>query len=83
MTKKEPANTDNKLKNIVQNIETLEDTKQDILDNIKEAYKEAKYAGYDIKTIRKIIQIRKKGIHKIREEEDLLEFYKQSLGIVW
>lgn len=72
---------DLKLKQIVENIEHLEDQKQEITDQISAIYKEATSLGFDAKIIKKIISMRKKDINKLREEEDLIEAYKQSLGM--
>lgn len=72
---------DLKLKQIVENIEHLEMEKKEISDQISAVYGEAKSAGFDVKVLKKVISLRKKDINTIREEEDLLEIYKQSLGM--
>ena len=73
---------DLKLKQIVENIEHLEEQKKEITDQIAAVYGEAKSAGFDVKTIKKVISLRKKDINAVREEEDLLEAYKQALGMI-
>jgi uncharacterized protein (UPF0335 family) len=73
---------DLKLKQIVNNIEHLADEEKEIREQIAAVYKEAAVQGFDVKTIRKIISIRKKDLNKVREEEDLLEMYKRALGMV-
>jgi uncharacterized protein (UPF0335 family) len=72
---------DLKLRQIVINIEHLEGEKKEISDQISAVYKEAVTQGFDKKILRKIISIRKKDINVVREEEDMLEFYKKSLGM--
>lgn len=74
-------NIDLKLKQIVENIEHLETEKKEITDQISAVYSEAKSAGFDVKVLKKVIALRKKDINVVREEEDLLEIYKQSLGM--
>lgn len=73
---------DLKLKQIIENIEHLEDEKKEIGDQIAAVYKEAVVLGYDAKILRKIISIRKKDINALQEEEELLETYKESLGMI-
>ena len=73
---------DLRLKQIVENIEHLESEKKEIGDQILAIYKEAATLGYDIKIIRKIVSIRKKDINELKEEEGLIETYKESLGMI-
>lgn len=75
-------NIDLKLKQIIENIEHLEFEKKEINDQILAVYKEGATLGYDAKILRKIVSIRKKDINELREEEDLIEAYKESLGMV-
>jgi uncharacterized protein (UPF0335 family) len=76
------AGIDLKLRQIVDNIEHLEDSEKEIKEQIVATYKEATAQGFDAKIIRKIISLRKKDINKVREEEDLLEMYKKALGMI-
>jgi uncharacterized protein (UPF0335 family) len=75
-------NIDLKLKQVVEKIERLEEEKREILEQEAAVYREAKALGFDVKTIRKVVSLRKKDINKAREEEDLLELYKKSLGMI-
>ena len=65
----------------IERIERLEEDKKTVSDEIKDVYSEAKGTGYDTKIIRKIVAIRKKDQDKRREEEEILEFYLQALGM--
>jgi uncharacterized protein (UPF0335 family) len=76
------SDIDLKLKQIVSNIERFCYEEREIKDQIAAVYKEAATQGFDVKTIRKIIAIRRKDLHKVREEEDLLEMYKKALGMI-
>lgn len=47
-----------------------------------DVYSEAKGVGYDVKTMRKIISIRKVDAAERDEQEQLLDVYKHALGMV-
>lgn len=69
----------NQLKSIVDRIEKLEEEKAAIASDIKDVYSEAKGNGFDAKTIRKIVAIRKKDAADRAEEETLLHTYMHAL----
>ena len=69
------------LKSIVERIERLEEEKSGIASDIKDIFAEAKGNGYDVKTLRKVIQLRKKDAAERDEEEHLLDTYKRALGL--
>jgi len=71
-----------RLKSFVERIERLEEEKSSIADDIKDVYTEAKSVGYDTKTIRKIIKLRKMDAADRDEQEALLETYKFALGMM-
>ncbi|MEM9063530.1 MAG: DUF2312 domain-containing protein [Pseudomonadota bacterium] len=70
------------LKAIVERIERLEDEKKEVAEQIKEVYAEAKGNGFDAKTLRKIVSLRKKPTEERQEEEALLDLYLSALGMV-
>ncbi|MCX5518468.1 DUF2312 domain-containing protein [Kaistia defluvii] len=70
------------LRSIVERIERLEEEKKAIADDIKAVYGEAKANGYDTKTLRKVVALRKKDANEREEEEAILELYKNALGMV-
>lgn len=69
------------LKSIVERIERLEEEKQAIADDIKEVYAEAKANGYDTRTLRAVIRIRKQDTAERQEQEALLDLYLAALGM--
>lgn len=73
--------TKDQLKTIVERIERLEAEKATLGEDIGSVYSEAKSNGYDVKTIRKLIALRKKEPHVVEEEENLLDIYKKALGM--
>lgn len=62
-------------------IERLEEEKKGLADDIKDIYAEAKGVGFDVKTVRKLVRLRKMETEKRREEEELLELYKSAIGL--
>ena len=70
-----------RLKAIVERIERLEEEKKGLADDIKDIYGEAKATGFDAKTIRKIVSLRKMDTEKRREADELLELYKAAIGL--
>lgn len=71
-----------RLKAFIDRIERLEEEKKALAEDIKEVYAEAKGVGFDAKTIRKIVSLRKMDVEKRNEEEDLLDLYKSAIGMI-
>ena len=69
------------LKLFIERIETLEEEKRGIADDIKDTYAEAKANGYDVKTMRTIVRLRKLDTNARAEMEALLDTYKAALGL--
>ena len=69
------------LRLLIERIERLEEEKKGIADDIKDVYGEAKSTGFDVKTLRTIVRLRKMEKHHRDEAEMLLETYKQALGL--
>lgn len=69
------------LRSIVERIERLNEEKADLAEDIKEVYLEAKANGYDTKTIRRIIALRKQDAEERQEQEALLDLYLFALGM--
>lgn len=70
------------LKNFVERIERLEEEKKTVADDIKEVYGEAKGHGFDVKTIRQVVRIRKMDREQRAEQEALTEMYLNALGML-
>lgn len=73
--------TADELRSFVERIEQLNAEKQDIMDQSKEVFSEAKGRGFDVKVLRKLIAMRKKDESELSEEEMILEMYKEALGM--
>ena len=76
------TSVDLRLKRFIENIEGLEILKKETNDDILAVYQEAKTAGFDVKIVRKIVSLRKMEPNKRMEEAQLLEAYKEALGMV-
>jgi len=70
------------LKSIIERIERLEEEKSGIASDIKDIFAEAKGNGYDVKTLRKVISLRKQDAAERDEAEHLLDTYKRALGMI-
>lgn len=69
------------LRLFIERIETLEEEKKGISDDIKDVYAEAKGTGFDTKTMRAIVRLRKMEAAARQEAEALLDLYKATLGL--
>jgi len=70
------------LKAVIERIERLDQEKKEVADQIKEVYAEAKANGFDTRTIRKVVGLRKKPTEERQEEEALLDLYLSALGML-
>lgn len=69
------------LRLFIERIERLEEEKKGIADDIKDVYAEAKSTGFDTKTMRAIVRLRKMEKHHRDEADALLETYRNALGL--
>ncbi|MDH3668151.1 MAG: DUF2312 domain-containing protein [Paracoccaceae bacterium] len=70
------------LRALIERIERLEEEKKEVAEQIKEVFAEAKANGFDTRTIRKVIGLRKKPTEERQEEEALLDLYMSALGML-
>jgi uncharacterized protein (UPF0335 family) len=70
-----------RLKQIVEKVERLEEEKREVAEQIKEVFAEAKSEGFDIRTLRQVLRLRRMKPHDRNEQEELLELYKAALGM--
>ena len=70
-----------RLKSFIERIENLEEEKTALTADIREIYSEAKGIGLDIKTLRQIVRLRKLDSSDRQQQEELLELYKNALGM--
>jgi len=70
------------LRLFIERIERLEEEKKGIADDVKDVYAEAKANGYDTKTMRAIVRLRRMESHARQEADALLETYRTALGLL-
>ncbi len=69
-----------RLRSFIERVERLEGDKAAIMNDIKEVFAEAKGEGYDVKTLRQVIRLRKMDRADRQEMEAMLELYLAALG---
>lgn len=69
------------LRLLVERVERLNEEIKDLQDDRKDVFAEAKARGYDTKTMRAIIQIRKMDSQAYQEGRALLDTYLAAFGI--
>lgn len=72
---------DQRLRSIVERVERLIEERKALTSDISDIYKEAKSAGYDVKALRKLVAERSKDPREIEEQEQLLDVYRNALGM--
>ena len=66
---------------LLERIERLEEEKAGLAEDIRDVYAEAKSAGYETKIMRQIVKLRKMDRQKRQEQEELLDLYKSAIGL--
>ena len=69
------------LRAFVERIERVQEEIDERNSDKRDIYKEAKAMGFDVKILKKVIQLRKKEPHKRAEEEAVLDLYLHALGM--
>lgn len=69
------------LRLFIERVERLEEEKKGLSDDIRDVYAEAKANGYDTKTMRAVIRLRRMEKHHRDEAEAMLETYCAALGL--
>ena len=69
------------LRALIERIERLEEEKKDVQEQIKEVFSEAKGTGFDVRTMRQLLKLRKLRDVDRSEQEELLEVYKAAIGM--
>jgi uncharacterized protein (UPF0335 family) len=70
------------LRAFIERIERMEEEIRACNTDKKEIYAEAKGNGFDVKTIKKIVSIRRQDPNEVMEQDALLELYMSALGMV-
>jgi uncharacterized protein (UPF0335 family) len=70
------------LRQLIEQIERLEEEKKALAGDIRDKYLEAKALGFDVKILRKVVSLRKKSKTDRQEEEAILTVYLHALGML-
>lgn len=73
--------TDDRLRLLIERVERLEEERKGINEDIRDVYGEAKATGYDVKIMRKLVQLRRIKPDDRAEMDHLLETYRAAIGI--
>ena len=69
------------LRLLIERIERLSEEREGISDDIKDVYLEGKATGFDAKTMRKLVALRKIRPDVRMESQMLLETYASAIGL--
>lgn len=69
------------LRLFIERVERLEEEKRGLGNDIKDVYSEAKSMGFDPKTMRSIVRLRRQEKDARDEADALLETYRSALGL--
>lgn len=70
-----------KLKSYIERIERLEEDKAGLASDVRDVFAEAKSNGFDTKTMRQVLKLRKMKANERTEQEYMLDLYKRALGM--
>ena len=70
------------LRQLIEQIERLEEEKKALAGDIRDKYAEAKGLGFDVKAMRQVVRLRKKSQTEREEEAGMLEVYMHALGML-
>lgn len=73
--------TPDRLRSFIERIENLEEEKRAVAEQVKEVFAEAKGEGFDVKTMREVLKLRRMKPHDRAEQSELLEVYLAALGM--
>lgn len=76
-----PNITGDRLRLFIERIERLEEEKKGLGQDITEVLGEAKAQGFDTKTMKRIIKLRKMSTHERQEAEAMLDTYMSAIGM--
>jgi uncharacterized protein (UPF0335 family) len=70
------------LRQLIEQIERLEEEKKALTGDIRDKFAEAKGLGFDVKVMRKVISLRRKTQTERQEEDSILAVYLHALGML-
>jgi uncharacterized protein (UPF0335 family) len=76
------ASAQKQLRQLIEQIERLEEEKKGLAEDISDKFAEAKATGFDVKIIKQVLRLRKKSKTDREEEEAILATYMHALGML-
>ena len=76
------ASAQKQLRQLIEQVERLEEEKKALAGDIRDKFAEAKGLGFDVKVMRKVISLRKKTQTERQEEDSILTVYLHALGML-
>lgn len=73
--------TADRLRELIERIERLEEEKKSLGDDVSGVYSEAKALGFDTKIMKRLVALRKLETQERMEQEDLMDVYKDALSM--
>jgi uncharacterized protein (UPF0335 family) len=68
-----------KLEQFIERLETLEEQKTGLMEDISSTMAEARGEGFDVKILRQVLKVRKMRPEERNEQEELLNLYLSAL----
>jgi uncharacterized protein (UPF0335 family) len=75
-------NSNGQLKSLVERIEAVNEQIKDLASDRSDIFTEAKGVGFDTKTLRKLIALRKLSSEDRAAQDQILETYMNALGML-
>ena len=69
------------LKQYINKIEKLEQSKAELAEDVKEVFAEAKSNGFDVQAMKQVLRLKKLDKNKLAEQDSILELYRQALDL--
>jgi uncharacterized protein (UPF0335 family) len=69
------------LRQFIERVETLEEAKRGLSEDVRDIYQEAKSRGYDDKAMKAVIKLRKMEADARAQLDDSIVVYRDALGI--
>lgn len=80
--RKTAAFTGARLKQYIERIERLQEEQKGLASDIRDVFAEAKSGGFDTKTMKALIRIRKLPPQERDEQDELLQLYMNAIGML-
>lgn len=69
-----------RLRSFIQRAERLNVDKENIAEDMKELFSEAKSSGFDVRAIKEVIKIRKMDKNVRQERDEMVRIYLDAVG---